>query len=330
MQYFLTGGTGFIGSHVVHQLVDLGHDVVALVRTPSKATLLPDDVEIVEGDVTEKASMRDAMAGTDGVFHLAGWYQIGVNDRTSAHRINVEGTRNVLELMRELDIPKGVYTSSVAVFSDTGGECVDESYHYDGPHRSVYDRTKWRAQYEVAEPMIEAGLPLVIVLPGAVYGPPASGTGDESNLRTLWQHYLRRELPFVIRSGAACWDHVADSAHAHVLAMTRGEPGETYIIAGEKRTFVEVFKLAEELTGIPSPRTVSPRWFRALAPVAARVEQVLTPPKALQSEVLYRMSGETWLADNSKATLELGLTHRSLEDGLGDYLAWEQAQVDRT
>ncbi len=86
-------------------------------------------------------------------------------------RIHVQGTRNVLELMRELDIPRGVYTSTLAVFSDTKGRLVDETYRHNGPWLSLYDRTKWLAHYRVAEPMIRQGLPLVIVQPGLVYGP---------------------------------------------------------------------------------------------------------------------------------------------------------------
>ena len=325
MRYFVTGGTGYLGNHVVHQLVDAGHDVVALVRSESKARWLPSGVEIATGDITEKESMREAMTGVDGVFHLAGWYQIGTGNPEIAVQVNVEGTRNVLELMAELGVSKGVYTSSVAVFSDTGGTYVDESYRYEGPHLSVYDQTKWQAHYEVAMPLIEDGLPLVIVMPGAVYGPPASG--EMSDLRTMWQRYLCEELPFVTREGAACWDYVADSARAHLLAMEHGEPGETYVISGECRTFVDALSLAEELTGIPAPRSISPRWFRMLAPIASRIERFVTLPKPIHPELLYWMAGTTWLADNSKATRELGLTHRSLEDGLGEYLEWEQTQL---
>src|SRR5579884_4023999 len=124
------------------------------------------------------------MAGADGVFHIAGWYKIGTRDKSEGERINVLGTRNVLEVMRELGIPKGVYTSTLAVFSDTRGRLVDETYQYTGKHLSEYDRTKWVAHYEVAEPMIARGLPLVIVQPGLVYGP-----GDTSGVRTTFVQY---------------------------------------------------------------------------------------------------------------------------------------------
>ena len=180
MRYFVTGATGFVGGQVARQLIAAGHNVVAPVRTPAKAQdLAALGVDVRQGDVTEKESMREAMRGSDGVFHIAGWYKLGVKDKSEGERINVQGTRNVLELMRELEIPKGVYTSTLAVFSDTHGRMVDETYRYDGPHLSEYDRTKWVAHYEVADPMIEQGLPLVIVQPGLIYGP-----GDTSSVRT--------------------------------------------------------------------------------------------------------------------------------------------------
>jgi len=168
----VTGETGFIGGRVVRQLRDRGHDVTAVVRAPAKARDLESiGVDVREGDITNKESLRRAMAGTDGVFHIAGWYKIGTKDRIEGERINVTGTRNVLSLMKELGIPRGVYTSTLAVFSDTAGQVVDETYHHGGPWLTEYDRTKWVAHYEVAEPMIRDGLPLMIVMPRRVEGP---------------------------------------------------------------------------------------------------------------------------------------------------------------
>src|SRR5207244_3025473 len=146
MKEFVTGATGFVGGRVVRQLIDAGHQVVVVVRNPAKAADLANlGIEIHQGDVTDKESMRAPMQGVDGVFHIAGWYKIGVRDKSDGEKINVQGTRNVLELMRELGIPKGVYTSTLAVNSNTHGKLVDESYHYSGPHLSEYDRTKWVA-----------------------------------------------------------------------------------------------------------------------------------------------------------------------------------------
>jgi nucleoside-diphosphate-sugar epimerase len=99
-------------------------------------------VTLARGDVTDRESMRAPMQGADGLFHVAGWYRIGARDKAEGRRVNVLGTRNVLELMLELRIPKGVYTSTLAVNSDTHGLLADESYRYSGRHLSEYDRPK--------------------------------------------------------------------------------------------------------------------------------------------------------------------------------------------
>ena len=244
MKYFVTGATGFIGGRLVRQLRAAGHEVRALVRTPSKAPDLAGlGVSLHPGDITDKESMRAAMRGSDGVFHLAAWYRIGARpgERRLAERINVQGTRNVLELIGDLGVPKGVYTSTLAVFGDTEGWVGDESYRHSGPWLSEYDRTKWRAHYEVAVPLIQAGLPLVIVQPGVVYGP-----GDPSVIGNLLRQYLRRTLPIRPHGAAFCWGHVDDTAHGHILAMDKGRAGQSYILAGPPHTLEEALEIAED------------------------------------------------------------------------------------
>jgi nucleoside-diphosphate-sugar epimerase len=259
------------------------------------------------------------MTGADGVFHIAGWYKIGARDQRDGARINIDGTRNVLELMRELGIPKGVYTSTVAVFSDTHGRMPDESYRYDGPHITEYDRTKWVAHYEVAEPLVRAGLPLVTVLPGLVYGP-----GDTSSVRTNFIRYLQRKLPLLPKVTAFCWAHVDDIAGAHILAMTRGKPGQSYIIAGPRHTFIEAMTLAERITGVPAPRLrASPGMLRAMAGFMGVVEKVLPLPESYTAEGLRVTAGVTYLGDNARARRELGYAPRPLADGLAETLRHE-------
>jgi nucleoside-diphosphate-sugar epimerase len=171
MRCFVTGATGFVGGRVARQLRDAGHEVVALVRDPNKAkSLAATGVQLAQGDVTDKESMRAPMSGAEGVFHIAGWYKIGVKDKTPGVAINVNGTRNVLDLMKELGITKGVYTGTLAVNSDTCGQLKDETYRYTGKHLSEYDRTKAVA-HDIANEFIHNGLPLVIVQPGLIYGP---------------------------------------------------------------------------------------------------------------------------------------------------------------
>ncbi|WP_435333010.1 NAD-dependent epimerase/dehydratase family protein [Haloarchaeobius sp. TZWWS8] len=323
MRYFLTGATGFVGGRLARRLLDEGHEVAVLVRRPEDAVDLAElGADVYSGDITDKESMREPMSGTDGVFHLAAWYRVGAHDSTLAEAVNVEGTRNVLELVDELGIPKAVYTSTLAVNSDTKGILVDEEYRFDGEHLSVYDETKWRAHYEVAEPMAQEGLPLVTVMPGVVYGP-----GDTSQLREVWVDWLRGDLPVVPRETAYCWSHVDDVAEAHVLAMVRGDPGEEYIVAGEPHTLVEAFDVASEIVGRKPPRAISPRWFRALSRVASVAERVVSLPENYSSEALRVLGGTTYLGDNAKAKRELGLEHRPFETGLRETLEHEQREL---
>ena len=277
-------------------------------------------MRVSAGDVTDKESLRAPMTGVDGVFHIAGWYKVGVRDKREAEAINVHGTRNVLELMRELRVPKGVYTSTLAVFSDTHGKLVDESYRFSGQHLSVYDRTKAEA-HAVAEAFIAGGLPLVIVQPGLIYGP-----GDTSSLRTSIRQYLQGRQPFMPEDTAFCWAHVDDIAEAHRLAMDKGRPGETYIIAGPPHKLTEFFALAEELTGVPAPRLrLPPAMIRATAALMGVVEKVVPVPEAFSAEFLRVNAGTTYWGDNSKARRELGYAPRPLREGMAETLRVEMA-----
>jgi dihydroflavonol-4-reductase len=300
----------------VRQLLHAGHDVVELVRDVTRAARLAESgAQLRQGDVSDSASLQSGMQGADGVFHVAGWYRIGERDARAAWMTNVEGTRNVLVAMRDLDIPRGVYTSTLGVFSDTHGRIVDETYHYAGPWLSAYERTKWVAHFEIAEPAQRSGVPLIIVQPGAVYGP-----GDPSQLGQALGAAARGRLPFVPARSAYCWGHVEDTARAHVLAMERGTPGDTYIVAGPPHTVAEAARMAAELTGAPPPRVlVPPLPLRMIALTLSFLERVpLWPglPATLTAEYLRVSAGVTYLGSSARAQRELGFNARPLSLGL--------------
>ena len=322
MKYFLTGATGFVGGRIAKLLRDQDHQVNAIVRDPNKsADLVSMGVTIFQGDVTLKESMRDAMQGCDGVYHVAGWYKVGVRDKTPGQHINVDGTRNVLELMQELRIPKGVYTSTLAVNSDTKGNVYDEAYHFTGTHISEYDRTKAEA-HKIAQRFIEDGLPLVIVMPGLIYGPDGTSLSDES-LRM----YLRKKLPLIPKKSAFCWAHVDDIATAHILAMNKAAPGSTYIISGPKHTIVEAFQVAQKITGIPKPMAVPPMMLKITGFLSSLIEWLIPLPAMYTSEAMRVQSGVTYLGDNSKAKRDLGYNPRTLEAGLEETLRYEMDRM---
>jgi nucleoside-diphosphate-sugar epimerase len=314
MHYFVTGASGFIGSYLTSRLLAQGHIVTVLVRTPEQARALARyGVRPYIGDVLDKESVRRAMRRADGVFHLAAHVRVGIRDRRRAEAVNVNGTRNVLEVMRDLHIPKGVYTSSLAVNGDTGGKAVDESYQHRGRLPSAYQRTKWRAHYEVALPMMRRGLPLVIVSPGGVYGP-----GDHGDLAQTIAAHLRGRLPVVPTRTAFCFAHVEDVATGLLAAMEQGKPGETYLLGGPPYELREVIARSGKLGGKRHAPLPVPWW--GLLPVAWGVQGLafLAPPLRPAAEKLRLGAGTTQLADCAKARRELGFTPRSLDEGLPD------------
>jgi len=299
--------------------------VAALVRSPERAGILKAlGVELHAGDITDRETLKAPMTGADGVFHVAAWYKVGVQNPL-VDRINVDGTRNVLQCMRALGIPRGVYTSTVAVFSDTKGQVPDETYRYDGPHLSHYDRTKWIAHYRVALPKIEEGLPLTIVMPGLVYGP-----GDTSGMRTGLVDLLRGRLPMTPARTAFCWAHVEDTARGHIQAMEQGRPGETYIITGPRHTFEAAFDLAAALARVRPPLLhPGPTLMRAMAATLSVIERVATLPPALTPEALRVLAGTTYFGANDKAVRELGFRARPLEEGMAQTLEHELRLLGR-
>jgi nucleoside-diphosphate-sugar epimerase len=319
--YLLTGATGFVGGVLARQLVAAGHSLRAIVRTPAKAVALRElGVELCQGDVTDKASMRAPMTGVDGVFHVAGWYKLGATarDRVEAEAVNVHGTRNVLELMRELGVPRGVYTSTLAVNSDTHGQLVDETYRFDGRHLSIYDETKARA-HDAANEFIAAGVPLVIVQPGVIYGP-----GDTSSLRTTLLQFLQRKLPAIPAKTAFCWTDVDDVARGHVLAMERGQTGHNYFVCGPVHTIEEGLQVASDVSGVPMPRMrMQPGMMRAMSTVTGLIEKIVTLPTEYASETLREMAGTTYIGSNARAKNELGWTVRELRDGWAQTVRYE-------
>lgn len=316
MKYFVTGATGFVGGALAKKLREAGHDVHASVRLPEKAKELEAlSVKLFKGDVTDKESMRAAMTGVDGVYHVAGWYKVGAKDKSGGVQVNINGTRNVLELMRELKIAKGVYTSTLAINSDTKGKLADETYQFSGKHLSEYDRTKAEA-HKIAHEFIEKGLPLVIVQPGLIYGP-----GDTSSIRDSLLDLFKRRLPMLPRQTAMSWAHIDDIVDGHMLAMEKGKSGESYIICGEKYELYEAYKLAAQTVGVRAPMAAAPGMMKAMSVLVKPFDAIM--PESYTSEGLRVIAGATYIGDNRKAKRVLGYNPRPVSEGWVETVKYE-------
>lgn len=326
MKAFVTGGTSFIGRHVINKLREHNYDVCALVNSKESAQLMEQlGATAVRGTITAIESMRQAMQGSQVVFHMEEWHDPHNGDWQQGEIINVSGTRNVLTLAHELGVPKIIYTSTIAIYGDTQGQLVDETHQAKGVFGSEYERTKWLAHYKVAVPLIEKGAPIMIVIPGTVYGPDDKGIiGD-----LMHRFYLNQPpLPFLLGpSTTFSYTHVDDVAEGHLLVAEKGAIGESYILAGPAVPLGEMVDFWARLTGKRPPDFHVPASFvRSLAPVFNLLGQFVTLSPAFSQDAL-TMAGITYMGDGSKARAQLGWQPRSLQKGMLEALGYIAADA---
>ena len=320
MRVFVTGATGFIGGHVARLLRERGDEVRALVRNPAKARELEQlGCELIAGDLSDEAKIVAGLEGCDAAIHGAAIYEVGIpaSEHRRMYEANVQGTEHVLRACLEAGTPKVVYVSTIAAFGNTRGEVVDEGYEHPGrDFTSYYEQTKYEA-HQVAKRLIAEGLPCVIVQPGGVYGPD-----DHSAIGQQMKQLLAGRLPFVAFPELGLnMVHVEDVAAGILLALDRGEPGESYVLGGEITTLRGVLeKLAEVADRKPPRRTMPAPLLRAMAPAGPLVGKLMGQPPNLR-ELISSADGVTFWASHDRAVAELGYSPRDLEQGLRDTVA---------
>lgn len=319
MKAFVTGGSGFIGRRLLQILVDRGYDVYALTRFEANLDLVASTGAMpVRGDILDVESMRPAMSGSDVVFHCAGWYKIGSSDWMGAESINVNGTRQLLRLAAELGIPRIIYTSSAAVYGDTQGQLVDETYYHTGPFRTEYERTKWLAHYKVAVPLIDQGAPISIAVPGILYGP-----GDHCLIGALMRAFYQGKLIAIPSPEfTLSYVHVDDVADGLIRILEEGVVGETYNLAGPAIPLGEMVDFWAQITGKPAPRLSIPaRLFKPLGPLFEGLRGVVSLPAFFSQEAV-EMINSTYMLRAEKAKELLGWRARTLHEGMVETFQW--------
>ncbi len=315
VKVFVTGATGFIGGRMTRLLVERGDDVVALVRDPAKAAdLSAAGVELIQGDLGSLDVIARGVQDADAVIHGAAIYKVGItaSEREGMFDANVRGTARVLDAAIEANVPRIVYVSSVVAFGDTEGAVVTEEHVR--PHRrfsSFYEETKVLA-HEIADERIARGAPIVMVQPGGVYGP-----GDHSQLGTMVHQAATGKLKLKMLPHAGyLMAYVDDVAAGIVLALDKGEPGESYVLGGECVTMGELVDRTAAVAGRKAPRATMPTpLIKASAPFGRFVGPMMGFPPNLR-ELIRSSDGVTYYAHDDKARERLGYTSRSLDDGL--------------
>ena len=300
----MTGGTGFIGAHVVRALLARGDDVRVTTR-PSSRSAVPDDVERVTADVTDRRAVRRAVRGVERVFHVAGTTRLGL-DPAELLRVHVDGTRAVLDACLAEGVARVVHVSSVAAIGPARpGGALDERHVRTGPLGIPYADAKHAAEVEALR-VAARGLEVVVACPANVFG-----RGDERRSSTeVVRRFLLRRIPAYV-DGALNIVDVEDVAAGLLLCDERGVPGERYILGTRNYTWQRLFSELQRISGVEGPVMRVPRSVAlAIAEGSARVPGLPT----LGSSEEIRAAGHWWTYRSAKARRELGWTTRPHED----------------
>ena len=324
LKAFVTGATGFLGSHVARVLADQGADLRLLVRATSNLRNLQGlKAETATGDLRDPGSLEKAMSGCDTVFHVAADYRLWARDPWEMYRSNVEGTRAILEAARKNGVSRVVHTSSVATmgFTENGHPADEDSPVSLADMIGHYKRSKFMAE-QIALEAGRSGLYVVTVNPTTPVGeqdvkPTPTGR--------IVLDFLKRKFPAYVETGLNLVD-VRECARGHVAALEKGKAGERYILGGEDLTLKQILDKLAKITGLPSPTVKLPYVF---AFVAGVVDEAITgrllhrEPRATVDTV--RMGKKKMFASSSKAQRELGWKIVPVEDALRRAVNWFRA-----
>ncbi len=317
--WLVTGATGHIGNVLVRKLLERGERIRALILPDeSRAPLNGLDVEAVEGDVLELDSIFQSLRGIRGIFHLAGVISIMPGADPIVHRVNVDGTKNLLKAAVEAGIQKFVYTSSIHAIQRVEQGVIDEALPYDADnHYGEYDRSKAEATLEVKK-AAHAGLEAVIACPTGVIGPYDF---RDSMMGSVIRDAAEQK-PSLYVDGAYDFVDVRDVANGLIAASEKGKRGESYILSGQRITVRYLLETVREITGrhffqmkVPFNLAKFAARFTPLYYHLAKSTPRFTP---YSLEVLQSNSH----ISHAKATRELGYRPRPLTESIADAVQW--------
>ena len=321
MRAFITGATGFVGSHVARCYADAGAQLRLLTRSTSRLDALAGlNAETVVGDLREPEKLRSALTGCDALVHVAADYRLWIRDPKDMYAANVDGTRDLLRLARETGIQRVVYTSSVATMGfRADGTIVDEATPVSlSDMIGHYKRSKFLAEQEAIQ-AARAGQHVMILNPTTPIGP---GDAKPTPTGRIIVDFLNKKFPAYVDTGLNLVD-VSEVARMHLAALDCGRPGERYILGGENLTLKQILDRMSAITGLPSPRMKVPH---AVAMAFAFFDENFTgklrgqEPRATVEAV--RMGRKMMFASSAKAERELGLKIQPIYNALRGAIDW--------
>lgn len=322
MNLLVTGATGFIGQNLVRYICRQGYRLRVFCRPTSDVSgLLNQPVRIAYGDIQDPSSVDQAAGGCDYIFHLAGYARNWARDPEVFYRVNVAGTRNVLQAARKAKVKKVVVTSTSMTLGPSRDKPQAETSDRMGDFFCDYERTKFYAEQLVAD-FVKDGLPVVLVHPTRVFGP---GLITEGNTVTrMIQLYLKRKWRLILGDGSAVGNYafVEDVVQGHWLALQKGQPGEKYVLGGESLSYNAFFDILAELSHRHYRMVHVPLW---MALVFSKVEIALARTIGIYPLITpdwVRVFVRDWDFSSEKAQKELGYRITPFREALQKTLAW--------
>ncbi|MGZ5278363.1 MAG: SDR family oxidoreductase [Pseudobdellovibrionaceae bacterium] len=316
----VTGANGFLGSWVVRRLLNDGHQVYSLVRKTSDLSELEGiQTEYLYGDVTDLHSLLTSFQGMDAVFHLAGLIAYKKSDRPQMDRVNVEGTRNVVEACRAAHVKRLVHLSSVvaigAAFSPD--QILNEESPYNISHLNLgYFETKRQAEQIVKEAVQKNRVDAVILNPSTIYGPGDAKKGSRKTQLKVAQGKFK-----FYTSGGVNVVSVEDAVDGIVSAWKKGRAGERYILAGENLLIKELFELIAKEAGQEPPKYLLPSPVLHALGIVGDLMSSWGLKAPISRENAWTSTMYHWF-DSSKAQRELDFKPRPAQMAISQSVKW--------
>ena len=321
MNLFLTGATGFVGSHIARAASEQGASLCLLARKSSNLSQIEGlDAEIVTGDLRDAASYASALQGCDAVMHVAADYRLWVRDPEAMYAANVQGTADLLRSAREAGVPRVVYTSSVATmgFSTDGTLATEDSPVSEVDMIGHYKRSKWLAEQEAIK-AAQSGQQVIILNPTTPIG---SGDIKPTPTGRIVVDFLNRKFPAYVDTGLNLVD-VDEIARTHINALTTGTPGCRYILGGENLTLKQILDKMAAITGLPSPTMKVPHSVAmAFAFFDENIQGKLLKREPRATVEAVRMGRKKMFASSARAEAELGFRVLPVDTALRAAINW--------
>jgi dihydroflavonol-4-reductase len=321
VRVFITGATGFVGGHVARAYASEGASLRLLTRQTSRLDSLAGiDADTVVGDLREPEKLRSALTGCDALVHVAADYRLWVRDPAEMYAANVDGTRALLRIAREVGVQRVVYTSSVATmgFKSDGSIVNEETPVSLADMIGPYKRSKFLGEQEAIR-AAQSGQHVMILNPTTPIGP---GDAKPTPTGRIIVDFLNKKFPAYVDTGLNLVD-VSEVARMHVAALEKGTPGERYILGGENLTLKQILDRMSSITGLPSPAMKVPH---AVAMAFAFFDENFTgrlrgkEPRATVEAV--RMGKKTMFASSAKAERDLGFKVLPVYHALRSAIDW--------